>query len=178
MKKNLCFFVATMLFTIVTSAQDITIDSVAILDSIKHAGTRVQIRYVPIPKEKPKPNEFFSIQLGAFIVPLYESNDYTFEKERIEKIKQANQEIDEDFSARLEDFSARFDLTPYELELLKDVRLGLYHIVNEEGVYIHLFGEFNELNDAISTKQWILDLEMENIYVVKVIDKRKIVIIE
>ena len=70
MKKNLCFFVATMLFTIVTSAQDITTDSVAILDSIKHAGTRVQIRYVPIPKDKPKPNEFFSVQLGAFMAEL------------------------------------------------------------------------------------------------------------
>ena len=140
MKKNLCFFVATILLAMVTSAQDITIDSVAILDSIKHAGTRVQIRYVPIPKEKPKPNEFFSIQLGAFIVPFFEID--------------SNHE--------------------------KDVRLGLYHIVNEEGVYIHLFGEFNELNDAISRKQWILDVdkEMKNIYVVKVIDKRKIEIVE
>ena len=70
MKKNLCFFVATILLAIVTSAQDITIDSVAILDSIKHAGTRVQIRYVPIPKEEPKPNEFFSVQLGAFMAEL------------------------------------------------------------------------------------------------------------
>ena len=134
MKKNLCFFVSTMLFTIVTSAQDITTDSVAILDSIKHAGTRVQIRYVPIPKEKPKPNEFFSVQLGAFIAELP---------------------------------SSKFAIAE-----------NVYRIVNEEEIYVYLSGEFNELNDAISTKQWILDLEMENIYVVKVIDKRKIVIVE
>ena len=134
MKKNLCFFVATMLFTIVTSAQDITTDSVAILDSIKHAGTRVQIRYVPIPKEEPKPNEFFSVQLGAFMAELP---------------------------------SRKFAIAE-----------NVYHIVNEERTFVYLSGEFNELNDAILEKRKLKNKGQKNIYVVKVIDKRKIVIIE
>ena len=134
MKKNLCFFVATMLLAIVTSAQDITTDSVAILDSIKHAGTRVQIRYVPIPKEKPKPNEFFSVQLGAFIVELP---------------------------------SSKFAIAE-----------NVYHIVNEEEIYVYLSGEFNELNDAVLEKRKLKNKGQKNIYVVKVIDKRKIVIVE
>ena len=134
MKKNLCFFVATMLLAIVTSAQDITTDSVAILDSIKHAGTRVQIRYVPIPKEKPKPNEFFSVQLGAFIAELP---------------------------------SSKFTIPE-----------NVYHIVNEEEIYVYLSGEFNELNDAVLEKRKLKNKGQKNIYVVKVIDKRKIVIVE
>ena len=134
MKKNLCFFVATMLFTIITSAQDITTDSVAILDSIKHAGTRVQIRYVPIPKEKPKPNEFFSVQLGAFIAELP---------------------------------SSKFGIAE-----------NVYHIVNEEEIYVYLSGEFKDLNDAVLEKIKLKNKGQKNIYVVKVIDKRKIVIVE
>jgi len=134
MKKNLCFFVATMLFTIVTSAQDITTDSVAILDSIKHAGTRVQIRYVPIPKDKPKPNEFFSVQLGAFIAELP---------------------------------SRKFAIAE-----------NVYHIVNEEEIYVYLSGEFNDLNDAVLEKIKLKNKGKKNIYVVKVIDKRKIEIVE
>tara|TARA_B110000116_G_scaffold257013_1_gene256778 strand:- start:374 stop:778 length:405 start_codon:yes stop_codon:yes gene_type:complete len=134
MKKNLCFFVATILLAIVTSAQDITIDSVAILDSIKHAGTRVQIRYVPIPKEEPKPNEFFSVQLGAFMAELP---------------------------------SRKFAIAE-----------NVYHIVNEERTFVYLSGEFNELNDAVLEKRKLKNKGQKNIYVVKVIDKRKIVIIE
>ena len=134
MKKNLCFFVATILLAIVTSAQDITIDSVAILDSIKHAGTRVQIRYVPIPKEEPKPNEFFSVQLGAFMAELP---------------------------------SRKFAIAE-----------NVYHIVNEERTFVYLSGEFNELNDAILEKRKIKNKGQKNIYVVKVIDKRKILIIK
>lgn len=134
MKKNLCFFVAAILLAIVTSAQDITIDSVAILDSIKHAGTRVQIRYVPIPKEEPKPNEFFSVQLGAFMAELP---------------------------------SRKFAIAE-----------NVYHIVNEERTFVYLSGEFNELNDAILEKRKLKNKGQKNIYVVKVIDKRKIVIIE
>ena len=134
MKKNLCFFVATMLLAIVTSAQDITTDSVAILDSIRNSGTRVQIRYVPIPKEKPKPNEFFSVQLGAFIVELP---------------------------------SSKFAIAE-----------NVYHIVNEEEIYVYLSGEFNELNDAVLEKRKLKNKGQKNIYVVKVIDKRKIVIVE
>ena len=134
MKKNLCFFVATILLAIVTSAQDITIDSVAILDSIKHAGTRVQIRYVPIPKEEPKPNEFFSVQLGAFMAELP---------------------------------SRKFAIAE-----------NVYHIVNEERTFVYLSGEFNELNDAILEKRKLKNKGQKNIYVVKVIDKRKILIIK
>ena len=134
MKKNLCFFVATMLFTIVTNAQDITTDSVAILDSIKHAGTKVQIRYVPIPKEKPKPNEFFSVQLGAFIAELP---------------------------------SSKFAIAE-----------NVYHIVNEEEIYVYLSGEFKDLNDAVLEKIKLKNKGKKNIYVVKVIDKRKIEIVE
>ena len=134
MKKNLCFFVATILLAIVTSAQDITIDSVAILDSIKHAGIRVQIRYVPIPKEKPKPNKFFSVQLGAFISELP---------------------------------SSKFAIAE-----------NVYRIVNEEEIYVYLSGEFNELNDAVLEKRKLKNKGQKNIYVVKVIDKRKIVIVE
>ena len=134
MKKNLCFFVATILLAIVTSAQDITIDSVAILDSIKHAGVRVQIRYVPIPKEKPKPNEFFSVQLGAFIAELP---------------------------------SSKFAIAE-----------NVYRIVNEEEIYVYLSGEFNSLNDAVLEKRKLKNKGQKNIYVVKVIDKRKIEIVE
>ena len=134
MKKNLCFFVATILLAIVTSAQDITIDSVAILDSIKHAGTRVQIRYVPIPKEEPKPNEFFSVQLGAFMAELP---------------------------------SRKFAIAE-----------NVYHIVNEERTFVYLSGEFNELNDAVLEKRKLKNKGQKNIYVVKVIDKRRIVIVE
>ena len=134
MKKNLCFFVATILLAIVTSAQDITIDSVAILDSIKHAGTRVQIRYVPIPKEEPKPNEFFSVQLGAFMAELP---------------------------------SRKFAIAE-----------NVYHIVNEERTFVYLSGEFNELNDAVLEKRKLKNKGQKNIYVVKVIDKRKILIIK
>ena len=134
MKKNLCFFVATILLAMGTSAQDITIDSVAILDSIKHAGTRVQIRYVPIPKEEPKPNEFFSVQLGAFIAEIP---------------------------------SRKFAIAE-----------NVYHIVNEERTFVYLSGEFNELNDAVLEKRKLKNKGQKNIYVVKVIDKRKILIIE
>ena len=134
MKKNLCFFVATILLAMVTSAQDITIDSVAILDSIKHAGTRVQIRYVPIPKEEPKPNEFFSVQLGAFMAELP---------------------------------SRKFAIAE-----------NVYHIVNEERTFVYLSGEFNELNDAVLEKRKLKNKGQKNIYVVKVIDKRKILIIK
>lgn len=72
MKKNLCFLFVTIMFSINTNAQDITNDSINILDSIRYTGTKVQIRYVPIPKEEPKPNEFYSIQLSASIekIPL------------------------------------------------------------------------------------------------------------
>ena len=134
MKKNLCFFVATMLFALATNAQDITTDSVAILDSIRNSGTRVQIRYVPKPKEKPKPKEFYSVQLGAFITEISTSE---------------------------------FSKTE-----------NVYHIINEEEIYVYLSGEFNELNDAVIEKYKLSKKGQRSIYVVKVIDRRKVVIVE
>ena len=133
-KKNLCFFVVSILLSMNSNAQDITTDSVAILDSIRNAGTRVQIRYVPIPKEKPKPNEFFSVQLGAFIAEIP---------------------------------SRKFAIAE-----------NVYHIVNEERTFVYLSGEFNELNDAVLEKRKLKNKGQKNIYVVKVIDKRRIVIVE
>ena len=132
MKKNLCFFVVSILLSMNSNAQDITTDSVAILDSIRNSGTRVQIRYVP--KEKPKPKEFYSVQLGlgAFIAELP---------------------------------SSKFAIAE-----------NVYHIVNEEEIYVYLSGEFNELNDAVLEKRKLKNKGQKNIYVVKVIDKRKIVL--
>ena len=134
MKKNLCFLFVTIMVSINTNAQDITNDSINILDSIRHAGTKVQIRYVPIPKEEPKPDEFYSIQLTA----------------SIEKIPLNN------------------------FQLYKDV----YYIVNEEKVYIYLSGEYHNLNDAITEKNKINDKRVKNFFIVKVIDNRKIVLVE
>ena len=134
MKKNLCFLFVTIMVSINTNAQDITNDSINILDSIRHAGTKVQIRYVPIPKEEPKPDEFYSIQLTA----------------SIEKIPLNN------------------------FQLYNDV----YHIVNEEKVYIYLSGEYHNLNDAITEKNKINDKRVKNFFIVKVIDNRKIVLVE
>ena len=68
MKKNLCFFVVSILLSMNSNAQDIATDSVAILDSIRNAGTRVQIRYVP--KEKPKRRILNVIKLEASCLEL------------------------------------------------------------------------------------------------------------
>ena len=132
MKKNLCFFVVSILLSMNSNAQDITNDSAAILDSIRNAGTRVQIRYVP--KEKPKPKEFYSVQLGAFITEISTSE---FSKAE-----------------------------------------NVYHIINEEEIYVYLSGEFNELNDAVIEKYKLSKKGQRSIYVVKVIDRRKVVIVE
>ena len=132
MKKNLCFFVVSILLSMNSNAQDITTDSVAILDSIRNSGTRVQIRYVP--KEKPKPKEFYSVQLGAFITEISTSE---FSKAE-----------------------------------------NVYHIINEEEIYVYLSGEFNELNDAVIEKYKLSKKGQRSIYVVKVIDRRKVVIVE
>ena len=132
MKKNLCFFVVSILLSMNSNAQDITTDSVAILDSIRNAGKRVQIRYVP--KEKPKPKEFYSVQLGAFITEISTSE---FSKAE-----------------------------------------NVYHIINEEEIYVYLSGEFNELNDAVIEKYKLSKKGQRSIYVVKVIDRRKVVIVE
>ena len=108
MKKNLCFIVVSILLSMSSNAQDITTDSTAILDSIRGAGTKVRILYVPPPKETPKPKEFYSVQLGAFIAEIPTS---------------------------------QFDNTE-----------NVYHIVNEEEIYVYLSGEFDELNDAVKEK--------------------------
>ena len=134
MKKNLCFFVVSILLSMNSNAQDITTDSVAILDSIRNSGTRVQIRYVPKPKEKPKPKEFYSVQLGAFITEISTSE---FSKAE-----------------------------------------NVYHIINEEEIYVYLSGEFDELNDAVIEKYKLSKKGQRSIYVVKVIDRRKVVIVE
>jgi len=134
MKKNLCFIVVSILLSMNSNAQDITADSTAILDSTINAGTRVQIRYVPIPKEAPKPKEFYSVQLGAFIAEIPTS---------------------------------QFDNAK-----------NVYHIVNEEEIYVYLSGEFDELNDAVKEKYKLAEKGQRSIYVVKVIDNRKIVLVE
>jgi hypothetical protein len=134
MKKNLCFLFVTIIVSINTNAQDITNDSINMLDSIRYAGTKVQIRYVPIPKEEPKPDEFYSIQLSA----------------SIEKIPLNNFQLQND----------------------------VYHIVNEEKVYIYLSGEYHNLNDAITDKNKLNDKKGKNFFIVKVIDNRKIVLVE
>ena len=133
MKKNLCLILVNTLLAMNSNAQDITTDSAAILDSIRNAGTKVKILYVPQPKEEPKPIEFYSVQLGAYIAAIPSSQF-------------ANAE-------------------------------NVYHIINEEGIYVYLSGEFEQLNDAIKEK-YKLSNSSNNIYVVKVIDNRKIVVIE
>ena len=133
MKINLCLILVSTLLAMNSNAQDITTESVAILDSIRNTGTKVKILYVPQPKEEPKPIEFYSVQLGAYIAAISSSQF-------------ANAE-------------------------------NVYHIINEEGIYVYLSGEFEQLNDAIKEK-YKLSNSSNNIYVVKVIDNRKIVVIE
>ena len=134
MKKYLCFFVVSFLLTINSGAQDVTTDSIAILDSLRSSGTKVQIKYVPKPKPEPEPIKFFSVQLGAFLSEISIS-----EFEEVENI---------------------------------------YHIINEEEIYVYLSGEFKELNNAILEKNKLKKKRKHSIYVVKVIDKREVVIIE
>ena len=90
--------------------------------------------FVQIPKEKPKPKEFYSVQLGAFITEISTSE---FSKAE-----------------------------------------NVYHIINEEEIYVYLSGEFNELNDAVIEKYKLSKKGQRSIYVVKVIDRRKVVIVE
>ena len=134
MKKNLCFILVSILLSMNSNAQDITTDSIAILDSLRNVGTKVKILYVPKPKEIPKPKEFYSVQLGAFIAEIPTS---------------------------------QFD----------DAE-NVYHIVNEEEIYVYLSGEFNELNDAVKERYKLAEKGQKSIYVVKVIDNRKIVLVE
>ena len=141
MKKNLCFIVVSILLAMSSNAQNITANSKAILDSIRSAGKKVKILSVPPPKERPKPKELYSIQLGA----------------RSAKIKTSN--------------------TPLDNNLFGEA-VDVYHIVNEEGIYIYLSGEFNKLNDAIIEKNKLSKKGQNSIYVVKVIDRRKVVLIK
>ena len=139
MKKNLCFFVVSMLLSMNSNAQDITTASIAMLDSLRSAGTRVAIRYVP--KPEPVPNEFFSIHLGAFIAEIPVSN------------------------------------TPLDNAVFGDAK-DVYHIINKEGIFIYLSGEFKELSDAVIEKYRLSKKGQRSVYVVKVIDRRKVVIVE
>ena len=139
MKKNLCFFVVSMLLSMNSNAQDITTASIAMLDSLRSAGTRVAIRYVP--KPEPVPNEFFSIHLGAFIAEIPVSN------------------------------------TPLDNAVFGDAK-DVYHIINKEGIFIYLSGEFKELSDAVIEKYRLSKKGPRSVYVVKVIDRRKVIIVE
>ena len=139
MKKNLCFFVVSMLLSMNSNAQDITTASIAMLDSLRSAGTRVAIRYVP--KPEPVPNEFFSIHLGAFIAEIPVSN------------------------------------TPLDNAVFGDAK-DVYHIINKEGIFIYLSGEFKELSDAVIEKYRLSKKGQRSVYVVKVIDRRKVIIVE
>ena len=141
MKRNLCFFVISILLIINSSAQGVTTDSIAILDSLRSAGIRVQIKYVPKPKPEPIPNEFFSIHLGAFIAEIPVSN------------------------------------TPLDNAVFGDAK-NVYHIINEEEIYVYLSGEFKDLNNAILEKNKLKKKRKDSIYIVKVIDRRKIIIVE
>ena len=141
MKKNLCFFVVSMLLSMNSNAQDITTASIAMLDSLRSAGTRVAIRYVPKPKPEPVPNEFFSIHLGAFIAEIPVSN------------------------------------TPLDNAVFGDAK-DVYHIINKEGIFIYLSGEFKELSDAVIEKYRLSKKGQRSVYVVKVIDRRKVIIVE
>ena len=62
-----------------------------------------------------------------------------------------------------------------ELNSLEDAYLN---IVNEEEIYVYLSGEFDELNDAVKEKYKLVEKGQRSIYVVRVIDNRKIVLIE
>ena len=139
MKKNLCFFVVSMLLSMNSNAQDITTASIAMLDSLRSAGTRVAIRYVP--KPEPVPNEFFSIHLGAFIAEIPVSN------------------------------------TPLDNAVFGDAK-DVYHIINKEGIFIYLSGEFKELSNAVIEKYRLSKKGQRSVYVVKVIDRRKVIIVE
>ena len=139
MKKNLCFFVVSILLSMNSNAQDITTNSIAMLDSLRSAGTRVAIRYVP--KPEPVPNEFFSIHLGAFIAEIAVSN------------------------------------TPLDNAVFRDAR-DVYHIINKEGIFIYLSGEFKELSDAVIEKYRLSKKGQRSVYVVKVIDRRTVIIVE
>ena len=55
---------------------------------------------------------------------------------------------------------------------------NVYHIINEEEIYVYLSGEFNELNDAVIEKYRLSKKGPRSVYVVKVIDRRKVIIVE
>ena len=135
MKKYFYFLIASMFFTLTNAAsQEITIDSIALLNKDKETGTKVLIRYIPPPKPEIKNKEFYSLQLGAFITSV-----------------PSTQFSDND---------------------------SVFYIINEEEVYVYLSGEYNRLNDAIIEKNKLSSKGKRNIYIVKVIDKRKIILVE
>ena len=54
----------------------------------------------------------------------------------------------------------------------------IYHVKNEDGIFLYLSGEYKNLNDAIVEKNMLTEKGENNIYVVKVIDRRKVEIVE
>ena len=134
MKKNLCLIVVSFLLSMNSNAQDITTDSIAVTDSIRNLGKKVKILYIPPPKETPKPKEFYSIQLGAYI--------------------------------------AEIPINQFQNPE------NVYHIINEEEIYVYLSGEFNNLQNAVREKNMLAKKVNYKIYIVKVIDNRKIVVVE
>ena len=89
MKINLCLILVSTLLAMNSNAQDITTESVAILDSIRNTDTKVKILYVTQPKEEPKPKEFYSVQLGAYIAAIT-SSQFANAKNVYQRYKLAN----------------------------------------------------------------------------------------
>jgi len=54
----------------------------------------------------------------------------------------------------------------------------IYNIKNEDGIFLYLSGEYQNLNDAIREKNNLIGKGENNLYVVKVIDRRKVVLVE
>jgi len=54
----------------------------------------------------------------------------------------------------------------------------IYHVKNEDGIFLYLSGEYKNLNDAIVEKNMLTEKGENNIYVVKVIDRRKVELVE
>ena len=83
------------------------------------------------------------------------------------------------FSIHLGAFIAEIPVsnTPLDNAVFRDAK-DVYHIINKEGIFIYLSGEFKELSDAVIEKYRLSKKGQRSVYVVKVIDRRKVVIVE
>ena len=54
----------------------------------------------------------------------------------------------------------------------------IYNVKNEDDIFIYLSGEYKNLNDAINEKNKLINKGGSSLYVVKVIDRRKVIIVE